>query len=257
MAAYPKYCGTRKEWTREDASTVYTYEGTESEIDALLASHAIGENTTDGTLAAKSKSQTAGDIWNAELRYEVAGGGGGSTTPPSNAWGSKSATLRGSMLSVPLRNHPDYRAKWDHFLIAAPGVSDTVPAWWNSATSVLLAAAAENQYRWISDLADRPAAGGAQWKILKEPTKPGVTSYEIATYSITETAKYMTASAAGAAVAGKLNKIGSPSEKFGITGGNWKCDDASVQFDGKRWLATTTWTRSGDSRGWDDELYGN
>ena len=255
MAAYLKHCGKRKEWTREGVSVTYSYEGTEAEIDTLLAGHVIGEGSEDGTLAAKSKGQVGGSIWGAELRYEISGDGGGSATPPSNAWGSKSATLRGSMLSMPLQNHPSYRAKWDHYLAAAPGVAATIPAWWDTATTVLLSGTAEKNYRWISDISDRPTTGGAQWQILKAPTKPGTSSYEVATYSITETAKYKTASAAGSAVAGKLNRIGSPSEKFGITGGNWKCDDASVQYDGKRWLATTTWTRSGDNRGWDAELY--
>ena len=255
MAAYLKHLGRRKEWTRDGVSVVYTYEGAESEIDTLIASHDIGEADADGTLATIAKSQVGGDLWSAEFRYEIAGAGGGSATPPSNAWGSKSATLRGSMLSVPLQNHPRYKAKWDHYLAAAPGVSASIPAWWETATSVLLSGTAEKKYRWISDLADRPTTGGAQWQILKTPTKPGTSSYEVATYSITETAKYKTASAAGSAVAGKLNKIGAPAETFGITGGNWKCDDASVQYDGKRWLATTTWTRSGDNRGWDAELY--
>ena len=229
MAAYLKHCGKRKEWTREGVSVTYSYEGTEAEIDTLLAGHVIGEGSEDGTLAAKSKGQVGGSIWGAELRYEISGDGGGSATPPSNAWGSKSATLRGSMLSMPLQNHPSYRAKWDHYLVAAPGVPAMTPIWWVTASSVLLSGAAGKEYRWIADLSDIPTTGGAKWQVIMEPTKPGISSYEVATYSITETAKYKTASAAGSAVAGKLNRIGSPSEKFGITGGNWKCDDASVQ----------------------------
>ena len=254
MAADLKHCGRRKEWTREGVSVVYSFEGTEAEIDAMLAGHSIGEGSDDGTLVTKSKGQVGGSIWGAELRYEVSGDGGGSATPPSNAWGSKSATLRGSMLSVPLQNHPRYKAKWDHYLAAAPGVT-TLPVWWESADSLLISGNDEQKYRWVANIDDRPTTGGRQWQILKEPTKPGRSSYDVATYSITETARYKTAAAAGSAVAGKLNHIGAPSEKFGITGGNWKCDDAGVLFDGKRWLGTTTWTRSGDDRGWDTELY--
>lgn len=255
MAAYLKHCGKRKEWTREGVSVVYTYEGNENEIDALITLHDIGEGSDDGTLAAITKSQVGGSLWSAELRYEIAGSGGGSATPPSNAWGSKSATLRGSMLSVPLQNHPRYRAKWDHYLAAAPTVAATLPSWWNTATSILLSGENDKKYRWILNADDRPTTAGQQWQILAVPTKPGFNAYDVATYSITETAKYKTAAAAGNAVAGKLNHIGSPSEIFGISGGNWKCDDASVQYDGKRWLGTVTWTRSGDNRGWDTEIY--
>ena len=78
------------------------------------------------------------------------------------------------------------------------------------------------------------------------------------TYSITETAKFRSARSAGRMVAGKLNQIGRPEEDFGMTpsGYNWKCDDATVSWNGKYWLATLTWTRSGNNKGWDTDFYG-
>ena len=255
MAAYLKHLGRRKEWTRDGEAAVYTYEGTEAEIDALIAQHTIGEVVNDGALVSMTKSQIGGTLWNAELRYEISGGGGGSATPPSNAWGSKSATLRGSVLAIPLANHSKYRANWDHYLAAAPGTPDTPPNWWATADSVALSEALSLSYAWIGSPGELPSGPTGRWRLLKTPTKPGYTTYDVATYSITETAKYKTATAAGNAIAGKLNHVGSPSEKFGISGGNWKCDDASVQWDGKRWLGTTTWTRSGDNKGWDKDLY--
>ena len=60
-------------------------------------------------------------------------------------------------------------------------------------------------------------------------------------------------------VAGKLNQLGKPDEDFGLTpsGYNWKCDSAEISYNGKCWLATLTWTRSGNNKGWDPDIYGS
>ena len=57
-------------------------------------------------------------------------------------------------------------------------------------------------------------------------------------------------------VANTLNKVNvDPVINTGITGGDWKCDDVSVQWHEKYWLATLNWTRSGDDKGWNKRLY--
>ena len=88
-------------------------------------------------------------------------------------------------------------------------------------------------------------------------TKAGIDSFDTAVYTVTESARFRTASAAGAMVAAKLNKIGAPSQTFGNSNGNWKCDDAEVSWSGKYWIAKLTWIRSADDSGWDSELYGS
>ena len=40
-------------------------------------------------------------------------------------------------------------------------------------------------------------------------------------------------------------------------GGNWKYDEASISFNGKYWVANSVFTRSGDEKGWDTEIYKN
>ena len=82
-------------------------------------------------------------------------------------------------------------------------------------------------------------------------------SFDTAVYTVTETARFRTASAAGAMVAQKLNRIGTPSQTFGNSNGNWKCEDAEVSWNGKYWLAKLAWTRSGSDDGWDEDLYGS
>ena len=59
----------------------------------------------------------------------------------------------------------------------------------------------------------------------------------------------------GKMAAGSLNRLGTPSNTFGIAGGNWKCDDAEVRWDGKCWVARLTWTHSGGRQSWDGDLY--
>lgn len=82
-------------------------------------------------------------------------------------------------------------------------------------------------------------------------------SYDVATYQVTESAKFPSPARAGKMIAGRLNKISSPDQTFGIAGGNWKCDSASVSWNGKYWIATLSYTKSGDDKGWDADLYGN
>ena len=72
-------------------------------------------------------------------------------------------------------------------------------------------------------------------------------------FTITESAKYGSATNAGNAVSKNINKIVSPDNTFGITGGNWKYDEASISFNGKYWISTSTYTHSPDS--WDADLY--
>ena len=60
---------------------------------------------------------------------------------------------------------------------------------------------------------------------------------------------------AGRMIAGKLNQIGTPVTTFGITGGNWKCCDAGVTWNGRCWVATLVWSRSRYETGWDTDLY--
>ena len=114
---------------------------------------------------------------------------------------------------------------------------------------------ASKSYRWIKTPGECPQDEEGSWHIIRSPKYPGVDSYDVATYSITESARFAHSNSAGKMVANNLNRIGAPDVTFGIKGGNWKCDDASVTWSGKYWIATLTWTRSGDSRGWNRELY--
>ena len=126
---------------------------------------------------------------------------------------------------------------------------------WENSSELLAPPDYRDTYRWVKNLSEMPEG----WEAVMAPSKPGAESYDVAVYTVTETARFRTASAAGAMVAGKVNKIGTPTETFvSDTGGwNWKCDGAEVSWSGKYWLARLTWTRSGDENGWDEDLYGD
>ena len=248
-----KYQGVTAEYTADGKSSVIVYHGTREQMEALAGAHHVNEFSEEGRLAAMKVSQSEGPIWDCEFRYDSSTDWQ-SKERPSTEWGVKTAQLRGSMLSMPLEAHPNYRANWNYYLVAAPEVTQS-PAFWLNATDTLLTQEDQESYCWCRTPGERPNTKDGLWYILFNPQKPGVSSYDVATYSVTETARFRSNQAAGKMVAGKLNRIGTPVTVFGITGGNWKCDDASVVWDGKYWLATLTWTRSGNDAGWDSDLY--
>lgn len=243
-----KYQGFSAAHTEDGTVTAYVYRGSRAEIEELASGHHIGETGAAGRLISLRVSPHDGPVWQAELRYE-ASDDWQSIAAPDKSWGKRFCRLHGAMLSRPLAAHPRYRASWDHYL-AAFG-SAPLPGWWSSAASTVISGTDRNKYRWIRSTGELPLTG--LWRVLKAPTKPGVTSFAAAAYSVTETARFRSASAAGNMVSRLLNRIGTPSHAFGITGGNWRCDNAEVSWDGRCWIAKLDWTH--DANGWDTDLY--
>ena len=247
-----KYQSRVREMTSDGETSTVIYYGSQAEMEALFRDHKINEAGEDGRLKNLRLYQASGDIWEIEFRYERYDGT--SATAPDTSFGKKSAHLGVAMLSIPLENHPGYRAHWNHYLFAAPGTT-TAPLWYLDRTDTLLSQEEYQSYRWGKSLADCPRDEAGPWMPVCEPGKPGRETYDVATYTVTESARFGSADQAGRMVANRANKIGTPAEDFGLTGGNWKCDDARVEWTGKYYLATLTWTRSGDAQGWDTDLY--
>lgn len=241
------------ERTEDGITATVVWNGSRAEMLELASGTALGANTEHGQLKSVRVYQESPLIWHCEQKFTLAADGE-LTEKPDNAYGKKSAQLKGSMLSVPLETHKNYRAKWNYYLAAAPGES-SVPSWWESAKDTVLNHSDSQKYAWIKTPGELPNDKKGRWHILKDPVKPGYETYDVATYSVTETARFRSANAAGKMVANVLNKIGAPENAFSIQKGNWKCDDASISYNGKDWLATLTWTLSGDEEGWDKELY--
>ena len=249
-----KYQSRVREMSSDGETTTIVYYGERAEMEALYRDHAVNEQGESGRLKNLRLYQASGSIWEVEMRFEAHQGT--SAKAPDTSFGKKSAQLSGAMLNLSLEVRNNYLANWDHYLAAAPTVSsDTAPAWWATATDTLLDFSQSQNYRWVKSPGECPVDADGKWRVIKKPMKKGTTSFDVAVYTITESARFESAAHAGRMVAGKLNKIGTPSETFGITGGNWKCDSANVSWQGKYWLATLTWTRSGDDAGWDRDLY--
>ena len=257
MSVSVKFNSRQVERTQEDVVTTICWTGTQSEIQDFSQAEQPGAGSSDGKLKSIRVFQEGPNIWVCEKKY-ISDLNGDPFEKPNIAYGKKSAQLSCSMLSLPLESAKNYRKKWNHFLVAAPGIS-AIPDWWYTATaqtSELIGPDAQ-KYAWVKAIAEAPNDKNGRWQVLKNPTKPGRDNFEVATYSITETAKFRSPHSAGTMIANTANKLGRPIEDFGLTppGYNWKCDNASVSYNGKAWYATLTWTRSGNNKGWDMEPY--
>ena len=230
-----------------------TYAGTLEEMTAL----ADAPETENGySFDTARVSQKSGAIWQCEMRYTAGKDGSLISNPEEQEYGKKSCQMHGSMLSMPLESHRNYRTNWNHFLASKPGVT-AVPNWWVTASDPLLTGNDAVKYAWIKGVSETPvdAKSGKRWNLLKKPQKPGMENYDMSTYSITETARYQTAAKAGEMIRNVLNRTGRPCETFGIDVGNWKCDACEISWNGKCWVATRTWTLSGGVSGWDPDFY--
>ena len=236
-----------------------TFQGSHEEMTRLQSEHLPKSyfypernRSIGGRVKSVQVYQAEGSLWCCEFQF-VANQHHEGTQPPDTTFGKKSAVLECGLLSMPLESHPQYRMHWNHYL-ATTG-DEMTPLWWNDATNAIIPDNFE-EFRWITSPDDLPLkSDGKTWKIVQEPTKKGVDSYDMATYMVRENVRCKTAKAAGILCANKLNKLISPENDFGIAGGNWKCDDIRISWTGKYWLASLTYTRSGNDKGWDNDLY--
>lgn len=250
-----KYQSRVREVSKDGDQVSLVYVGSRDEMLEIVQNATINSIDDEGRLKSVRIYQESPNIWCCEKRFARRESDEYADTP-SEEFGKKSATLDGSMISLPLARHPAYRTCWDHQLIAAPGVY-AIPSWWaTTATEAIATESDSRNYRWQKPGDTPPKTATGTWMILKTPTKPGTESFDWSTYTITERAKFRSSRKAGKMVKNKLNQIGRPIDTFGITGGNWKCDRASVSWNGNCWVAQLVWTRSGDDDGWDPDLYG-
>ncbi len=253
-----KFNSRQTERNENEIITTVCWTGSLNEILDFSQAERPGTSTGDGTLKSSRIYQEGPNIWVCEKKY-VTDLDGEPRDKPNVEYGKKSAQLHGSMLSIPVEKLPNYRKKWNYYLMAAPGVT-AVPSWWDTATAQTTELTGDDaqKYAWVKSLSEAPVDKNGRWRVLKNPSKPGEDSVDVATYSITETAKFKSARAAGRMIGNTLNTIGRPDEDFSMTpsGYNWKCDNAEVFYNGKAWFATMTWTRSANNKGWDPDKYG-
>lgn len=251
---FVKHQSRIREKQKSSSRTSVIYMGT---LDEMLNLQELNEpgtvNEEIGKVSSSRVYQTAASLWECELVSELTQGD--AVSSPDTSFGKKSATMHGTMLSLPLESHPKYLTNWNHYLFAAPGVK-TIPDWWGTTKSTIITDADAKMFAWGKQLGDAPVTNNQPWRVICEPEMAGVESRDVSTYSLTISSRYSSFSEAVKEIANKLNAVVSdPGIKTGILGGNWKCDDASLGWHEKYWLVTWTYTRSGDDSGWNKKLY--
>lgn len=248
------YAYQGKEISRDKDQYQYkqTLYGSLSEIDSYIATLTIGTRYQDkGILRSWTKTQKQASLWQVEVVYSISYSSNWSDDDQTVV-GKKSAQLSVRNIQIPLQQHPEYRTIWNHYLIANNG---NCPSWITDKTDTLLTTADRANYQWVKSIGEVPVdpdSQGRYWEIVAKPSKAGVEYYDMACFVVTISAKYKTASSAGGAISKNINKIASPSQDFGLSG-QWKLDQASVSYDGKHWIASSTYTRAIDE--WDKDLY--
>lgn len=262
MAIKLKYQG--KEYSKNRQQIVYkqTFVGTQSEIDTKAATCIIGAlHSGKGYLQSFRKSQGNGIFWELEVEYKTTQNVDSSNDDGNTIVGKKSATLSVRNIQMPLQHLPNYKTNWNYYLACRASNSSSLPYapdWWYTASNSYISIADRPKYNWVKSPSELPLekdSEGKYWFILKQPKKPGVQYYDLSCFVVNISAKYGSATAAGNAISKNINKISTPEQTFGLTGGNWKMDQASIQYDGKYWIANMTYTKSGDSLGWDTDIY--
>ena len=274
MALTNLYNGTTTERDNNGITTTYTQFGTKSECETWAASQTIGSTYAGyGKLSNITIAQLGGDIYTVAAKYQNANGNsdtsGNTVTPPDYRFGYYSRSLDGTMLSAPIEQHPSYLKNWNNYLIGRcprppSGTSPTLPslpAWWSTAGATFEIPASDVEtYQWVQT-ESMPIENDYVWAVLKNPQKPGVSSYDKAAYTLTESSRFRNDAVASSAIANKLNKLFTNAQvgstfatKSGVTN-PWKCDRGTVSWTGEYWLATLTYTFSYD--GWDANLYEN
>ena len=270
MALTQLHQGITQEKTANGITTSIVYYGTKQECTAAIANATInGVDVDYGRLESVSLSQLSADIYTFTRKYTTAGYGGilNTVDPPSTVIGVKSYTLDCAMISSPLEQHvnssfvSDYKWCWNHSLArkypinSVPASIPSAPGWWSTlGAEDVIPIADQGTYQWFQSFSELPQDDAHQWVTIKHPTMPGVTSYDEAGYTLTMLEHQRKYAEAETIAAAKANKIFSNSQVgSSFTSGNWKCDRATVAWDGEYWIVTLTFTYS--ARGWNTTLY--
>ena len=266
MALQRKYQGREQSDGKDESIYRETWYGTETEVDAYIATLVVGtEEQGKGFLHEWRKQQDDPHIWSVEVtyRYTKPNGSTHSEDEPDEPGTSspKTYTLSCRNIQFPLESKDDYLMNWNHLLCVklASGQSlPTVPAWWSTCTNPTQVPYADRlNFMWVNNIGEVPlekTSDGKWWVVLCDRTmKPGIEVFDVACFVVVEKGYYRTSSDAGDSITKNINHVDTPPRTFGISGGEWKLDEGSVEHDGRRWVATRTWTHVTGT--WDSRLY--
>lgn len=274
MALVLEHCSKKSSRDRSKQTLSETYVGTQTEVDTKISTLVFGTYTAGvGTLESWEKEQRGGILYAVTITYSISYDSDGNADTGDELSEVQRSTLDCSILSLPIEKAPGYKTNWSYYLIGLGDSAQTRPSFWASATDTYLNPAGTDiqNYRWVKNLSEAPIQPVQEgttkkyWQVVKaegqgscKPQKLGVESWDYSTYTITEVKEFNNRDKAGQAASKNLNKIVSTPANgdFSVTpsGCNWKVDSAQVQYDGEKWIVTTTYTMSGPG-GWDRDLY--
>lgn len=146
---------------------------------------------------------------------------------------------------IPLAQHPNYRVRWNHVLIAKKGTASS-PSWWTNASDKAISSDDAGKYAWAKP--DEKVPEG--WYCLLAETKRGVEAYRSGICTVSEISRstnksYLERSAA------KDYTIQTPPDTFGRPG-QWLRGGSSIRKSGRYWELSVSYL---NSKKWDEELY--
>ena len=230
-----------------------TYYGTREEVENRSAELTIGDQDESGEyeLVSWRTRQVGGPVYEIELAWEDPNSGS-NLQFLIGRHGPKEHMLDVTVMSVPLERHSDYRTNWNYCL-AAKG-TDTVPAWWPTATDPVLTAEQRTNYRWVKT-PQAVVSLGESWHLLKMPVMNSET-WLMPSYTITEYSRHSSLRDASWATAACAGKIGTPAlGDFGVGAANWLNLGGQIHPDGRRYVAKVIYKASPDPAGWSSILY--
>lgn len=281
-----KYQGFTQTKTTDNLNTQVTYQSTKEGIEHFLSSETkwkIGTVDDDwGRLDSINSQPGDGPFWNAILTYNKPLQGIYTTTGGSDDNKPQQNSLTVRIVSMPIQSHKNYKKIWNNYLIGRgdlqdPPTLETVSGL-NLDGATALINAHPGQLRWVksdSDLPTQPEMINEEpvyWKILVNPTKLGVETYDMPTYEISQTARHSDRQNAAWSLATKSGKLKFPggTGDFGLEAKtypssnnpastppcyHWLCQGGNLNFDGKYWNASCTYQWSPEDTGWDQQIY--
>ena len=170
----------------------------------------------------------SGEFYHVELQFKDPQGGGGNAPsgPVMEEWDYDSQDY-----DVPVENHPNYRTKWNHKIIAIKGTTIAYSGW-ADATDTKISSPDSDKYKWQKP--DETVPPG--WDVWCAETEKGVESYRSG-HTTVNWMKRCTDLKKLIASAQKDRTIVTPEKTFGRDG-EWLRGSSKLKKEGRYWVMT-------------------
>lgn len=172
-----------------------------------------------------------------KIRVEYGNPGGDGTQIVLGGGSTVISTITNEPVDVPIAQHPNYRAKWNHELHGRGAA--TTPAGYDDQTHTALGGALAENYAWAKP-GTVPAEG---WRVLEAATKPGVEGY-LAFLPVVHVVRTSSRKQLLERTMASDGTLQTPPETFGIAGMQWLQIGSDLVRSGPNWQLTTNYRGS-------------